>query len=353
MPKPHTGELIFFWILFGAIALLTFAVMSPYIVPLFLAAVFTILFSPIHRRVLAKVKGNETEAAFFTVAIVLCLVLVPLIFLGILMFQEVLSIYGSFTQENGGFALIDRVADIAERHVQNFVPSFEIHANTYVYIEGALRWVAANLNSFFSGIVLFLFQTFIVVVAMFFFYRDGDKLRAFAVKWSPLADSYDESIIAKVELAVSSVVKGALTTAMAQGFLVGFGFAIFGVPNPVLWGVVATIAALIPMVGTALVTMPAAVWLLFTGPLWAGIGLIIWAIVCVGLADNVLNPYLVKRRGVDIHPFLILLSVFGGLAYFGPVGFLAGPIVLAFFFTLLDVYPQIVRGVTINGTKPE
>lgn len=185
---------------------------------------------------------------------------------------------------------------------------------------------------------------------MFFLYRDGKKLRAFALKWSPLNDDYDESIIAKIETAVSSVVTGALTTAIVQGVMVGIGFSIFGIPNPVLWGVIATIAALIPLLGTGLITMPAGAWLLLTGHIGAGLGLIVWGLVCVGLIDNVLNPYMMKR-GMDVHPFLILLSVFGGLVYFGPVGFLAGPIVLAFFFALMEIYPQIVKGRAISTTS--
>ena len=348
--KPQMGELVFFWILFGTVGLLAFTIMSPYLTPLFLAGVFAILFSPIHRRMLLWMKGGQSGAALGTVLVVLCLILIPLIFFGILMFQEVLSIYGTLSQGNYAFALVDRTIAILEKYIQNLVPTFEIQANVYVYLETALRWVASHLNTFFSGILSFIFQMFIIVVAMFFLYRDGPKLRAFALKWSPLPDAYDESILAKLEMAVSSVVKGALTTATVQGLMVGIGFSIFGIPNPVLWGVVATIAALIPLIGTGIITMPAGAWLLFMGHPGAGIGLIVWGLVCVGLIDNVLNPYMMKK-GMDVHPFLILLSVFGGLVYFGPVGFLAGPIVLAFFFALLEIYPRVVQGSVIKESK--
>lgn len=347
MNKPHTGELIFFWILFGSVGLLAFVVMSPYFTSLFLAGVFTIIFSPVHKRMLRYTKNNDGLASFFTVLLVLGAILVPLILLGFLLFQEVLAIYGSLAQGDMGFSAIDHVLNAVQSGVRKLIPSFTLNANIYVYIENALKWVALNLNTFFSGILSFLFQVVLVVVAMFFLYRDGAKLRAFAVKWSPLADSYDESIISKIEIAVSSVVKGALTTAIAQGVLVGIGFTIFGVPNPVLWGSVATVAALIPLLGTGLITMPAAVWLLLGGHMSAGIGLIVWGLFCVGLIDNFLSPYMMKR-GIDIHPLLILLSVFGGLTYFGPVGFLAGPIVLAFFFALLDIYPAIIHGKAVE-----
>jgi predicted PurR-regulated permease PerM len=138
-------------------------------------------------------------------------------------------------------------------------------------------------------------------------------------------------------------VQGALLTAIVQGIMVGIGFSVVGIPNPVLFGVVATVAALIPMMGTGIVTLPGVVWLISMGQVGPGIALLVWGLLCVGLIDNILSPYLMKR-GMGVHPFLILLSVFGGLTYFGPIGFLAGPIILAFFFTLLEIYPQIVKG---------
>jgi predicted PurR-regulated permease PerM len=346
MLKPQTGELVFFWILFGVVGLVTFTIMSPYLTPLFMAGVFTILFAPIHARMGKWLPGRPALSALATVGIVLVAILIPLIFLGVLMFQEVLSIYGALSQGNTALTWVDGVVRMVEAEVQTFVPNFQMHTNIYAYFEAFLRFVASHLNTFFSGILSFIFQLFIILVAMFFMYRDGKQLRAFALKWSPLSDDYDASILAKIESAVSSVVTGALTTAIVQGVMVGIGFALFGIPNPVLWGTIATIAALIPLIGTGVITMPAGAWLILTGNVGAGVGLIIWGLVCVGLVDNVLNPYMMKR-GMDVHPFLILLSVFGGIAYFGPVGFLAGPIVLAFFFALLEIYPQVVKGKSI------
>lgn len=350
MAKPHLGELIFFWLLFGVFGLLSFMVMSPYITAIFLAGVFTILFSPLHARICRWVGDREALAALLTVMVVLFVILIPLIILGVLMSQEVFSIYATLAQGKGSLALVDRATNAIEQYVRTFVPSFELHANVYVYLETGLRWVGGNLNAFLSSILSFVTELVLVLIGMFFFYRDGKKLHEFALKWSPLSDDYDEGIIAKIEIAVDSVVKGALTTAIIQGTLVGIGFVLFGIANPILWGVIATIAAFVPVVGSAIITIPAGIILILLGSLWSGVGLICWALFFVGLIDNVTRPLLI-HRGVDIHPFVIFLSVIGGLVYFGPVGFLAGPIVLAFFFALLDIYPLIVKGRAIDETK--
>ncbi len=352
MAKSNIGELIFFWIMFAVVGYLSYSVMSPYVTSLFLAIVFAILFAPIHRYFLKLTKGSVNVASLLTVIVALVMILIPIIFLGVLMFQEVFTVYGALTSEgNTTVASIDRVTSMFESHVRTLIPSFQMHANVSSYLEELLRWFATNLNTFFSGILSFLLQCFIIVVAMFFLYRDGKRLRDFAIKWSPLADNYDVTIIGRLETAVSSVVKGALVTAIVQGALVGVGFAIFGVANPVLWGVVSTIVALIPVLGTAIVLLPAAFFFILTHHLVAGIGLIIWWVLSVGIIEHAMRPLLI-RRDVDIHPFVILLSVLGGLVYFGPIGFLSGPLVLAFFFALLEIYPAIIKGKPIRTDAP-
>ncbi len=336
--------MIFFWILFGVAGMLAFFVMTPYISAIFLASVFAVLFLPVFRRFHKIYKKGRTIPAILTVLVALLFIFVPLIFFGILMFQEVVNNYAELTQPGSSITgSIDSMTKTFEHYMQRYIPQFEIHTSVSSYLETMLRYVATNLNAFFSSIVTFIIDMFIIVGAMFFFYRDGAKLHDFAVKWSPMKDKYDESIIAKLQNAISAVVNGALFVSVIQGFTIGIGFALFGLPNPVLWGVVSTIAALIPVVGTGLITIPAGLYLMYTGHVAAGIGMLLYGALLVGTVDNLIRPLLIKR-GVDIHPFVILLSVLGGLAYFGPIGFLAGPITIAFFYALLDLYPVIVTG---------
>lgn len=351
MQKPHLGELVFFWILFAVAGFLTVMVLSPYVTALFLAAVFSILFAPLFQRFKKWTGGRESLAAFLTVSLVLIAILVPLSVIGFLMFEEILNVYASLNDGSIGLQIVNVWIDQVQALIQHVVPTFHVNANVYGYLESILRWMADHLNEFFSRILGLTLDIFLVIIAMFFFFRDGARLKEFAVKWSPLADSYDESIIAKLDVAISSVVKGALTTATVQGLLVGIGFAIFGIANPVLWGVVSTVAALVPVFGTTIITVPAATLLFASGHAFEALGLLLWSVFLVGLIDNILRPLLIKRN-VHVHSFLILLSVLGGLVYFGPVGFLAGPIVLAFFFTLLDIYPAVMKGRPIKKGEP-
>lgn len=350
--KPHLGELVFFWILFGFAGFLTVMILSPYVTALFLAAVLAIVFAPIFQRLNRLLGGGGSLAAMLTVLFILVVIIVPLAIIGFLMFEEILSVYASLNDSNIGLQVVNVWIDQVQMLIQHIVPTFHVNANVYGYLEGILRWMADHLNDFFSRMLGLTLDIFIVIIAMFFFFRDGAKLKKFAVKWSPLADSYDESIIAKLDIAVSSVVKGALATATVQGLLVGVGLMLFGVANPVLWGVASTVAALVPMFGSTIITIPAVLLLFVSGHTFDAVGLLIWAFVIVGLVDNILRPLLI-RRDVHVHSFLILLSVLGGLVYFGPIGFLAGPIALAFFFALLDVYPDIMKGRPIKKESGE
>ena len=138
-----------------------------------------------------------------------------------------------------------------------------------------------------------------------------------------------------------SVIKGSIFVALIQGVLTGLGFTIFGVSSPVLWAGVATITALIPGVGTSLVIIPAVLYLFTTSTTINAVGLLLWGVVAVGLVDNTLGPKLVAK-GAKIHPFLILLSALGGIGFYGVIGFILGPITIAFLFALFDIYKTIL-----------
>ena len=130
--------------------------------------------------------------------------------------------------------------------------------------------------------------------------------------------------------------------ALIQGILTAVGFTFFGIPNATLWGSVAAITALIPGIGTALVLLPAILYLYFSGETLFAVGLLLWGMTAVGLVDNFLGPKLVER-GMRLHPFLILLSVLGGVGFFGPLGFLLGPLVLSLLFALIEIYFAIKK----------
>jgi len=333
--KTHTLEIGFFIVLIVGVLLLTFLIFKPYLAALFLAVVFAILFDPIYEFILGKIKfkSKKTIASLITVLVMMLTILVPLIFFGSLIFQEARALV-----DNSSAVLLGDKATALKDYIEGVIP---VSIDMVGYAQKGLNSIVSSLGVFFAGFLQMSVSMFLVVIALFFFLRDGSDFRRRLVVLSPLSDNYDEGILEKVKIAINSVVRGALIIALIQGILTAIGFLLFGVPNPALWGGVAVIASLVPVLGTPIVIIPAVVYLFISGYTIAAIGLLVWGVLIVGLIDNFLRPILIEHD-IKVHPFLILLSVFGGIGYLGPIGFLAGPVILSLFVALLEIYPSIL-----------
>jgi predicted PurR-regulated permease PerM len=330
----------------GASGLVVYFIAKPFLGPLIFAAVFAFLFQPIYQKLLSffPARGGsafggkrlESLAALATTILAIVLIIVPIAFLGTQIFKESSQLYQSLTSEgkDGFVGSIKRVVDRA-RAVLPIPEEFELNFSQYA--RQGLEILIQNLGAVFSSIAKILLNAFVFLTAFYFFLKDGHKLKNYFVALSPLSDSDDELIVSRLKLAVSAAVKGNLAIGLIQGALTGVGFAIFGVPNPALWGGVAAVAALLPGIGTALVIAPAIIFLFLIGNTFGGIGLLLWGLTAVGLIDNFLGPKLVGR-GMQLHPLAVFIAALGGLAFFGPLGFLLGPLAMSVCFALIDIY---------------
>ena len=212
-----------------------------------------------------------------------------------------------------------------------------ISFNLYEKISNVISLITNNVTSIFTSTLSTIFSFFLTFLSMFFFLKDNRYWKRTIKIISPLSDADDEKIINKLSLAVNGIVRGYLLIVFIQGSLVSIGFALFGVPNPALWGLVAMITALVPAIGSALVTIPAIIFLFATGNTMGAIGLVIWGLALVGTIDSILNPIVVGSK-INLHPLLILFSVLGGLSILGPVGILVGPLTISLLYTLISIY---------------
>ncbi|MEK7195274.1 MAG: AI-2E family transporter [Patescibacteria group bacterium] len=327
----------FFATLSLSILLLAFFIFLPFLAPLSIAATLAVVFYPFYER-LARFCGERRGlAAFITVVAAIIIIFLPLALIGTIVFQEAREFVERFGE--GGTGDIARAPAFIEDQIARFLPGFSLNVNEYA--RHAASWLIQNLGTIFSGFAQASLTFFLGLLAFYYFLRDGKKLLQNLIALSPLPDAHDHEILATLERAVNSIVRGSLGIALIQGILTGIGLAISGVPSPALFGSIATVAALIPGVGTALVLAPAIIFLFVTGSTGAGVGLLIWGVIAVGLIDNILRPVLLKR-GIRVHVFLVLLSVIGGLKFFGPIGFLLGPIVLSLLFAMIEIYRHLM-----------
>lgn len=331
----------FFTVLLAGVLILSFSILKPYMVALFIALILRIVFDSYHKRALAFSGNRENLAALISLFGVVILIIVPLALIGFFIFDDVRNLYVKIIAGEFDANFIQHLLAPINTFFQGIFPGFSFDVITY--IKQGLGLLLANVGSIFSSIVSFTFEFVLMILALFYFFRDGGRFRKFIIFLSPLSDDYDENILTKLGASISSVLKGSIFVSCIQGVLATIGFFIFGVPNAIVLGTITAVSALVPTFGTALVIVPAVFYLFWAGMFPASIGLIIWSVIVVGLVDNLVGPYLLAR-GSKIHPFVILIGVLGGLWFFGPVGFLAGPVVVTLLLTLLEMYPAIVAG---------
>lgn len=332
-------------LLLGAFVV-TFFIVQPFLLTVILAGIFAITLFPLYKKLLIGCHDNKTIAALTTVGITIFCLLIPLLLITTQIFKESVDLYGSVTRGEGSKNLIMSAIDGTGRIFETMIPGtghfFSTFSNNIdVYLKQGLSWVIDHLGVVLSGVSVWILDLFIFFVSLYYFLRDGNGFLKALIKLSPLDKDDMKSIFERIHLAVNSVIKGNLLIAILQGALTAVGFAIFSVPNALLFGAVAVITALIPGVGTGIIILPAVLYLFITNNMIGTVGLTIWGIVIVGLVDNLLRPKLVGEA-LSLHPLLILLSIIGGLFLFGPIGLFLGPIIMSLLFAFIDTYGDIM-----------
>jgi predicted PurR-regulated permease PerM len=310
---------------------------EPFLAPIALAFMTAIVVKPIDKNILSYFKGRRTIAAVFTVLFVMLVILVPLSVMIQQITVEALSFYSDVRSGDiGGF---ESIIGAVTAPVKGIFPNFNPDVQSFV--QSFSDNIIFNASKIFSSTASVALGIFIAIIALFYMLRDGDKFRSKIIELSPLADKYDNDIIDKIEKAVNSVVRGSLFTSLIKGILAAFGFLIFGIPHPFLWGMLTAIVSLLPGIGAGLTIIPAILYLIVQDSFGSAIGLGVWGVIVVGLVDNILMP-IVVGKGFTVHPLLVLLSVLGGLAFFGPVGLFLGPLVIALLSALVEIYKIII-----------
>jgi predicted PurR-regulated permease PerM len=324
-------ERYFFFILLFATFIFSFFIFRPFWIVLVLGISFSIVLYPVYEW-LTKRKLPSWLAALITVLFFTIIIGGLVLGVGIVVLKQSQNFYSLFTNSGSTLSFIDSVNNSI-----NKVLPVGISFNLYDKISGLISFVVNNITSAFTTTLYTLFGFFLTFISIFYFLKDSAHWKKSIIVFSPLSDVDDEKIIKKLSLAVRGIIEGYFSIVFIQGTLVAIGFAIFGVPNPVLWGLVAMITSFVPTIGSGLVSIPAIIFLFSTGNVGGAIGLLIWAVLMVGTIDNILNPIIVGSK-INLHPLLILFSVLGGISLFGPAGILVGPLTISLLYTLISIY---------------
>jgi predicted PurR-regulated permease PerM len=301
-----------------------------------------ILFAPLHRRLLRRMRRGNL-AAIITLLIIVIIVVIPVTLVVGLLAQEASGLYSRI--QSGELDLgryVQQVLDILPAWVTQLVdriwPSdLNVPERLSGILTGAAQFIATRALSLGQQTLALVLGIFVMLYLLFFLLRDGDALAQRIEEAVPLRPELREGLMTRFSTVIRATIKGTLVVALVQGVLGGLALLVLGVRAPVLWGALMALLALLPAVGPPLVWAPIAIWFLATGSLGKGIGLAIYGIVVIGLVDNLLRPILVGRD-TRIPDYVVLVSTLGGIAVFGLNGFIVGPVIAALFITVWEMF---------------
>ena len=336
--KTRSG-ILFLLSLTGIALVFCFVIFRPFLSPVITAVVIAVVFFPVQARMLKLVR-YPTLAALLSTLLVILIIAVPAVLIGIAIKKEVSDLYALLDQkstESGGMSLY--LTELIERPVRwlgQHVDMGEFDARKELL--GRLQQIGPALLGE-AGIVAgkigrFAVNAVITFFTLFFLFREGRSMRRRAAVILPLSHEQTNKLIDGIGDTIVATVYGGLVVAAVQGTLVGLALWVLDIPSPVLWGVIATVFALIPVVGTATVWVPASLFLILGGHWVQGLILVGWGSLVVGTIDNIIRPYLISGQ-VRMHTLLIFFACFGGVTVFGFLGLFIGPVVLAITVTLL------------------
>ena len=344
-PEEPSTQMIFryFLIIFVITIFFVGKLLWPFVSILVLAFVLTGIFYPIYSFFVKKMRPSLSS--LLTCIIIFLVVFVPLVFLVGVLSKEAYGLYvmgtsTAISQDLKGLFQSSRIVE----HIEGVLANFDVKLSAE-HLNKGLSELGRSVGLFLyeqvsaaaSNVLQFVVNFALMLLVIFFLFIDGKKLIAFLVELSPLPDDQDRKLMDKFHAMASVVLVVNGISGLIQGFLGGVVFAVFGLGSPFLWGFIMAILAFFPIVGIAVVFVPASVYLFLKGRIAAGIFFIIFYLVVSSIVEYVVKPKLVGNK-VRMHTLLVFLSILGGLKVFGILGIIYGPLVITAFLTLTDIY---------------
>lgn len=328
---------IFLLIVLVLLAYASFQIAKVFIDFLLLALFLGFLSHPLYDRLHEKIKSRGL-AAIITATVVTAIVVVPLTFLTIQLVSELSEILQTLrvSTVRGEFDAL------AGRLYEFFGAEYQSDADAGA---GLLALLIPSVNDIFeaaaSGLISAFAEgivgSFVLLYVLYYAYVDGHKAVAAVRDILPMARAHTDRLFREIGQVLKAVFYGSVLTALMQAVLAGVGYSIFGVPNVVFWSAVTFVLALLPIIGPPLIWFPWGVVLLLQGETFNGFGLLVYSAIMVSTLDNFIRPKLIGEQA-RVHPTIILVGVLGGVAVFGFAGFLLGPLILAMFVSILQLY---------------
>lgn len=345
MSRETVNRIVLLLLLVG-ISLLFYRMIKGFLLALLMAAILAGLMHPVYARLCRLLRGKRAVSAVITELLLVVLIVLPLGGLAGLITAQALRVGNSV-----GPWIRTNLAepDALSRHLEAlpFYDRLEPYRGEILMRAGDLAsglstWLVNALSDVTVGTVHVLFLFFVMLYALFFFLIRGDRVLERILYYLPLQDRDEQRMLDRFLSVTRATLKGTGLIGILQGGLGGAAFAVAGIQAPAFWGAVMVVLSVIPGLGTGVVWVPAVIWLAMGGQWTTALLLTLFFVLVVGLVDNFIRPRVVGRD-TKMPDLLVFLSTLGGLAAFGVLGFIIGPIVGALFLTVWEIYGEVFR----------
>lgn len=337
----HRYRRFFLFFLVVAVSIAFVLLLRSFLVTILLAAVFSGLVYPLYARIALALNGRRHVASALTLLIVLILVVAPLGAIFGVVLNQAVRVTNSITPVVERFINEPTYLDQQLGRLPG-IEYLEPYRDTIVTRAGDVvnaigGFLIGSLSTTTRGTVTFLFHFFILLYTMFFLLVDGPGMLMRVLSYLPLTAADGQQLKDRFVSVTRATLKGTVVIGIIQGAMSGAAFWMVGIPDAVFWTVVMVVLSILPVIGGALVWVPAAIILAASGQVAQAVFLVLFCSLIVGSVDNVLRPRLVGRD-TKMHDLMILFSTLGGLIAFGPVGFIVGPILAGLFVTIWEMF---------------
>ncbi|MBS3099224.1 AI-2E family transporter [Candidatus Pacearchaeota archaeon] len=318
-------------ILIALVAVLSFIVIKPVLMAALGGLVLAYIFYPVYKWLLDKVKYKDLAASIVTI-IVLAIILVPLWYLAPVIVQEVFGVF----QTSQNF-------DSTGILLRAFPDSPQLANQASLAINNAIGKISSLIVNTFIGFLLngavIALHLFLVAFVFYFTLRDAPELKKFMTGLSPLHEKQEQQLVKQFKDITQSLLYGNIIVGIVQGIIAGLALWIFGIPNAFVLTLVALILGVIPLIGPGLIYIPATFYLLIAKTPSIAISYLIFNLLAVTAMENALRTHIVSRKS-EVPQVIALLGMVGGLLIMGVMGLIIGPLVLAYFVTILRAYKE-------------
>jgi predicted PurR-regulated permease PerM len=319
------------------VSLLMAVIVYPFAQPLLWAALAAIMFQPLYRNILRRLRGRRNPAAGLSLLAIFMVVLVPAAWIATMVIEQAIVLVTTLQQQPIDLAaLFDRFYTTLPKFAREAVDRSGwaditmVQTRLQELLTESAGMIASQAVSIGSGALSFFLAFGVALYVMFFLLRDGERIGRTVLCAIPVERSIADRLAERFLGIVRATIKGTGVVALVQGALGWITLLIAGVPSALLFGVVMTIFALVPVIGAGAVWLPAGLWLLFTGATWQGVFVLLVGFFIISSSDNVLRPILVGRD-TGIPDWIILVTTLGGISLVGFSGIVLGPLVAGLF----------------------